>query len=160
MADNIFLGSKLYICATAQNADLNLAGFEALTWVEIDSVVTFPKVGEEVSNPSQSYVTRGRAVFQKGVYTGAATEIEVGYDYTDAGQDALFTASQSPRKYAFKMEGVDTPNSSTTTNTICYFRAMVNPRMAAGGGAEDFVNHTYPIQITDQSPIWVEPEAI
>ena len=160
MADNIFLGSTLHICTTPQASVLNLAAYEALTYVPIESIVTYPQVGEEVSNPTQSYVTRSRAVFQKGTYTGAATEIEVGYDYADAGQDALFAASNASGKYAFKMVGVDTPNSGTTTNTTCYFRALVNSRMSAGGNAEDFVNHTYPIQITDQAPIWVEPEAI
>lgn len=160
MADNINLGSKLYICATAQASTLTEAQFEALTWVEIDDIVTFPSISEEVSMPTQTYVNRNRAVFQKGVYTGIATEVVVGYDYTDAGQDALYTASQASGKYAFKYVGVDTPNSGTTTNTTAYFRALVGPRAYAGGGAEDFVNHTYSLQITDQAPIWVEPEAI
>lgn len=160
MADNIFLGAKVSICATAQASTLNKAGYEALTFINIDSVVTPPSVSEEVSMPTQSYINRSRAVFQKGVYTGGASEIVVGYDYDDAGQDALYVASQAPGKYAFMMELVDSPNVATTTNTIVYFRALVGPRMAEGGGAEDFINHTYSIQITDDAPLWVEPEAI
>lgn len=160
MADNIFLGAKVYICATPQASTLAQVGYEALTFVEVGDVVTPPSVSEEVSMPTQQYVNRSRAVFQKGVYTGAASEIVVGYDYADNGQDALFAASRASGKYAFKMELNDSPNVATTTNTVVYFRALVGPRAANSGGAEDFVNHTYPIQITDDEPLWVEPEAI
>lgn len=160
MADNINLGSKLFICATAQPTNLTKIEFEALTWIEISDVVTMPSIGEEVSMPTQTYVNRNRAVFQKGVYTGVSTEVVIGYDYADAGQDAIEAASLASGKYAFKMVGVDSPNSGTTTNTTAYFRALVGPRSFAGGGAEDFVNNTYSLQITDQAPIWVEPVAI
>lgn len=161
MADDILLGSKLYICATAQNSNLSQAQFEALTWVEIGSIVNFPQVGEEVSMPSQSYVDRGRTVFRKGVFTGIAAELTLGYDYANAGQDALRTAGDHVKnKYAFKKEKVDSPNSATTTNTVVYFRAIVSPITDTGGGNEDFDNLTYTLQITDQAPIWVEPEAI
>lgn len=160
MADEINLGGKLYICATAQASNLTEVQFEALTWVEIEQVLTMPSIGETDNFVSQTYVKDGRARFKKGVTSGNATEIVVGYDYSDAGQDALATASASRNIYAFKRVLTDSPNDVTTTNTIYYFRALVGAGVDSGGAVEDFTNITYPIQITDQAPIRVEPEAI
>jgi hypothetical protein len=158
MADNIFLGAKVSICATAQASTLNQAAYEGLTYVEVDPVVTPMSVSEEVSMVSQGYINRSRAVFQKAKYTGVSSELVVGYDSADAGQIAVFAASRASGKYAFKMEMTD--GTATMTPTIVYFRALVGPRAQAGGADEDFVNHTYPIQITDDEPLWVLPEAI
>lgn len=160
MADNIWLGAKVYICATPQTATLNQAGFEALTWVEIDSVVTPPTLSEEVENASQKYVNRPRAAHQKGSYTGIRSEIVVGYDYDDPGQVILKAASKSKATYSLKLELTDSPNTATHTNSVIYARALVNPVSLAGGTGEDFVNPTYPIQVTMDEPIWVEPEVI
>jgi len=160
MADNLNIGSKLYICATAQNSNLTEAQFEALTWIEVTKIVSLPPVGMSVNMVDRVYVAEGIGRSRKGVLSGSDGELVVGYDYTDAGQDALYTASQSRSKYAFKLVGVDSPNTATTTNTIMYFRALVGPRNYAGGEAEGEVTHAYQIKITDQSPIAVEPEDI
>jgi len=160
MADTINQGGILSICATAQNSDLTQIQFEALTWVPISQIVTMPTIGETENIVQQDYVTTGRGQKKKGVITGNSTEVVVGNDYSDAGQDALYTASRTKNNYAFKREYTDSPNTGTTTNTIVYFRALIGRGVDAGGGVEDFVNMTYPIEINGQEPIKVEPEAI
>lgn len=83
-----------------------------------------------------------------------ATEVVVGRDQSDAGQDILRTAVDSRSKYAFKREYTD---NGASTPTIKYFRALVSSNMDAGGGGEEFDNETFGIKITGQKPITVDP---
>lgn len=162
MSENVTInqGGKLFVCATAQNTTLTQVGFEGLTWVEIECVVTMPAIGVTENIVSQDCISADISTKRKGLKSGNSTEIVVAMDYEDAGQDALYTASLTKSNYAFKREYTDSPNVATTTNTITYFRALVGQRVDTGGGVEDFVNYTYPLEINGQLPITVEPEAI
>ena len=158
MADQLNLDGTLYVCATAQNGTLTKANFEALTWVEIGKIVTLPQVGFEANVVTQNYVNTDFSTDAKGFKNGIASEVVVGRDPSNAGQDILRTASGTRNKYAFKREYAD--NTATTTATIKYFRALVTSHLDAGGGGEEFDNETFGIKITGQSPIIVDPEAI
>ena len=158
MADQLNLDGTLYICATVQDADLNEAAFEALTWVEIGKIVTLPQVGFEANVVTQNYVNTDFSTDAKGFINGMATEVVVGRDPADAGQDILRTASNSRSKYAFKREYADAVAGFTAT--FKYFRALVTSEMDAGGGGEEFDNQTFGIKITGQKPITVDPEVI
>lgn len=150
--------SKLYICATAQAADLNLAGFEALTWVEIGRVVTIPDFGITDNIVSQDYIGTDVSQKQRGFRMASDTEIVVGRDFEDAGQDALRTAAGTRYNYAFKLESSDAP-SALYTNTIRYSRGIVGGPNFTGGGGEDFDNETFQLGL-NQSPIIADPELI
>lgn len=158
MADQLNLDGTLYICATVQDNDLNQAGFTALTWVEIGKIVTLPQVGFEANVVTQNYVNTDFSTDAKGFINGMATEVVVGRDPADAGQDILRTASNSRSKYAFKREYADAVSGFTAT--LKYFRALVTSEMDAGGGGEEFDNQTFGIKITGQKPITVDPAAI
>lgn len=158
MADEINQGGSIYICTTAQNSDLTQSEFEALTWVEIGKVVTMPQIGITTNIVQQDYVTTTISQKQKGVKAGNDTEIVVGNDSADAGQDALRTAALTKNNYAFKREYNEVTGSGYLP-TIRYFRALVGEPMDAGGGVEDFENETFPIYINGQRPIRVESEA-
>jgi len=160
MADTINQGGSLWICTTAQNSDLNTAAFEALTYVEITRIVTMPSIGITTNMVQQDYIDTEISQFQKGVKAGSASELVVGKDTTDAGQDALIAASLTKNNYAFKRVYTDSPNTVTTTNSTTYFRALVGEAVDQGGAVEDFENYTFPIQINGQRPIVVKPEAI
>jgi len=157
MADDLNLNGTLYICATEQNSDLNEAAFEALTWVEIGKIVTLPQIGFEANIVTQNYVNTDFSTDAKGFINGMATEVVVGRDPSDAGQDILRTASNSRFKYAFKREYADAVSGFTAT--FKYFRALVTSEMDSGGGGEEFDNQTFGIKITGQKPITVDPEA-
>lgn len=159
MADQLNLDGTLYVCATVQNSDLTESAFEALTWVEIGKIVTLPQVGFEANVVTQNYVNTDFSTDAKGFKNGMATEVVVGRDPSDAGQDILRTAADSRSRYAFKREYADGV-ATVTTPTIKYFRALVSSDMDSGGGGEEFDNETFGIKITGQKPITVDPEAI
>lgn len=150
--------SKLYICATPQAADLLQAGYEALTFVEIAKVVTLPDFGITDNVVSQDYIGTDVSQKQKGFRMASDTEIVVGRDYSDAGQDALRTAAATRYNYAFKLESSDAP-SALYTNTIRYSRGIVGGPNFTGGGGEDFDNETFQLGL-NQAPITVDPELI
>lgn len=150
--------SKLYICETAQSADLNQAGYEGLTWVEVGNIVTMPDFGITDNIVTQDYVNTDVSQKQKGFRNASDTEIVVGYDPDDAGQDALRVAAGTRYNYAFKLESSDAPDASTT-NTIRYSRGVVGGPNFTSGGGEDFDNDTYQLGL-NQAPIVVKPEAI
>lgn len=159
MADTgIKQGSKFYICETPQSADLLEAAYEALTWVEVANIVTFPDFGVTDNIVTQDYANTDVSQKRKGFRNASETELVVGYLPADAGQVALRTAAATKFNYAFKLESSDSPNA-TTTNTVRYSRGVIGGPNFTGGGGEDFDNETYQIAL-NQAPITVEPEAI
>jgi len=159
MADTgIKKDSKLYICETAQGADLLQAGYEALTWVEIGNIVTMPDFGVSDNIVTQDYINTDVSQKRKGFRNASDTEIVVGFLPDDDGQDALRVAADTKFNYAFKLESDDAPDASTT-NTIRYSRGVVGGPNFTGGGGEDFDNETFQLGL-NQAPIIVEPEAI
>lgn len=146
--DTINQGGTLSICATAQTGTLDQSAIAALTYVNIGRIVTFPTIGFETNFVSQDYVNTTVSQDQKGIRSGASSEIVVGVDQSDAGQDALHAAALSGGKYAFKRVYA---NGKTT-----YFIALVGDVMDSGGGVEDFENNTFPIKLTGQLPIIVD----
>ena len=160
MADTgIKRGGKFYICATPQGADLNQAGYEALTWVEVGNIVTFPDFGITDNIVSQDYIDTDVSQKRKGFRMASDSELVVGRDYEDTGQDALRTAAATRLNYAFKLESSDSPNPATTTNTIRYSRGIIGGPNFTGGGGEDFDNETFQIGL-NQAPIVVDPEPV
>ncbi len=151
--------SKLFICATPQAADLTQTGYEALTWVEINNIVTLPDFGVTDNIVTQDYVNTDVSQKQKGFRMASDTEVVVGRLPSDAGQVALRAAAATRTNYALKLESSDSPNPSTTTNTIRYSRGVIGGPNFTGGGGEDFDNETFQIGL-NQIPIVVNPEAI
>jgi hypothetical protein len=149
--------SKLYICATPQAADLNQSGYEGLTWVEIGNIVTLPDFGVSDNMVTQDYINTDVSQRQKGFRQASETELVVGRDYEDAGQDAIRTAAATRNNYALKLESSD--GSATLTPTTRYSRGVIGGPNFTGGGGEDFDNETFQIGL-NQAPITVDPTAI
>lgn len=150
--------SKLYICETPQNADLDQAGYEALSWVEVGNIVTLPDFGISDNMVTQDYINTDVSQRQKGFRQASETELVVGRDHDDTGQDAVRTAAATRFNYALKLESSDAPDASTT-NTIRYSRGVIGGPNFTGGGGEDFDNESFQIGL-NQAPIIVDPEAI
>ena len=135
---NTNAASKLYVCATAQNEDLDLAGFEALTWVEIKGVGS---LGEGGSNTNMlNYDTWDTRVIQKakGTTDAGSPELELARIPDDAGQTILKTAAAvgNNNNYAFKEQRSDAPEGGTPT--IFYNRGLVSGPRRPRGRNEDF----------------------
>lgn len=120
----------------AEDAILNLAGYEALFWTEIGSVGSHGEVGSTVN--ILTYDTWNTTVIQKakGIEDAGSPEIEVARVYNDNGQIALRAAALLNNNFAFKMVRNDAPSGGTPT--IIYNRGLVvGPRRPMGRN-EDF----------------------
>ena len=148
------VGGRLYI-GTAQGADLDQAGFEALSWTEITGI------GGTLGHfsPSEEIISYvlidGSTAKGKGPKNAGALELELARDFEDAGQIALRAAGATPLAYAFKRELKDSPDG-VKTNTVEYTRALVRAVETQAGSAGDFVRQTTSLEAV-QDPIVVDP---
>ena len=132
------MGSKVYICATAQAAaPANAAAYAALTWVEIKGVGNMGQIG--TGQNILSYPTWGDLVTgkEKGAANAGDPTLEVMRNTADAGQDALRAAALTSSKYAFKVERADKLTGGGT-NSIFYNWGVVTGPTRPQGGNEDF----------------------
>lgn len=132
------MGSKVYICATAQAAaPANAAAYAALTWVPIGKVGNMGQIG--TGQNVLSYPTWGDPVTgkEKGATDAGNPTLEVMRDTADAGQDALRAAALTNSKYAFKVERADKLTGGGT-NSIFYNWGIVTGPTRPQGGNEDF----------------------
>jgi hypothetical protein len=149
--------STLAICTTPQASDLTASQYAALTWVPIGSIVTMPDFGVTDNIVSQDYVNTDVSQKRKGFRMASDTEIVVGRDHDDLGQDALRAAAATRLNYAFRMQSSD--GTPTLTPTTRYSRGIVGGPNFTGGGGEDFDNETFQLGL-NQAPVIVEPTAI
>ena len=135
-------GNKVFICTTAQNADLaDAAAFTALTFVEVKEVGRIGEFG--ISTNMVTYNTLATSVAQKGkgVTDLGSPEVECSRNITDAGQVAMRTAGSPTNQNAFalKVERSDTPTSGASPKPTRHFiRAVVSGPTRPNGGVEDF----------------------
>lgn len=150
-------GRKFSICTTPQPADLDQAGFEALTWVEVGHVGSIGEIG--LSSNIVNYDELGTEVTQKqkAVANAGDPQIEVARNPTDPGQIALRTAGATKFNYAFKFEDADAP-STGESNTIYYSRGVISGPMIPGGKVQDFILERYTLGL-NQPIITVNPAA-
>lgn len=149
---------KFFICTTPQPADLDQAGFEALTWVEVKNVGSVGETG--ISTNILTYDTLGTDVTQKGkgVSNAGDPDIEVARISTDAGQVALRAAAQTNYNYALKIERNDAPDA-TYTNRMEYNRGLVAGPKRPNGRNEDFDLEVFSLGL-QQREVVVEPALI
>lgn len=150
---NTLSGSKLYVCATVQNSDLNLAAFEALTWVQVKGVGSHGETGTNTN--IVSYDTWDTEFVQKAKGTSNAgdPEVELSRIAADAGQLILRTAGDHFNKdnYAFKIEKNDAPSGGTPT--YIYNRGLVAGPRTPHGRNEDFDLEIYTFALQQQQII-------
>lgn len=152
-------GRKIYISdGPVADTDLDAAGFEALTWVQIGKVGNTQGGGATANFPTYGLLAEDVADKQKGLTTPADMKIELRPLATDLGQVALAAAALTRNSYAFKIEEDDSPNA-TTTNTIHYNRGVVGGPEEGFGGSDDFRTKTYTVGL-QQLPVEVAPTAI
>lgn len=150
-------GSKVYVCSTAQNSDLNQAGFDALAWVQVGKVGKIGDFGATSNDVTYNTLDESVTTHQKGVADAGAPDIEVASIYDDAGQIILrsFGDPLNLNNVAIKIERNDKP-SGLTTNTIIYSRGVVSGPMFPGGGSDDFDLERFTVRL-NQIPLRVNP---
>jgi len=136
---NTMSGGKLYVCATAQNSDLNEAAFEALTWVQVKGVGSHGETGTNTNIVNYDTWDTEFVQKSKGTSNAGDPEVELARIPADAGQVILRTAGDHYNKnnYAFKIERNDIPAGGTVP-TIIYNRGLVTGPRTQHGRNEDF----------------------
>lgn len=151
-------GTKVWVCAAAQDADLNQAGYQALTWVPVTSVGRVGDFGP--TNTDRTYNTLDEAVqtHQKGVGDAGTPDLDVAMIYNDAGQIILrnFGDPTNKTNMAIKIEHADKP-SGYSSGTVKYSRGVVSGPLHVGGGSDDFEVERFTIRL-NQVPVRVNPQ--
>jgi hypothetical protein len=140
MADSL-AGAVLAICSTAQNSDLDQAGFEALTFIDIGNVGSIGEIGTQTN--ILTYDTLDTTVIQKakGMSNAGDPAIEVARDKTDTGQDALRTAALATSDaYAFEL--------TMANGDVIYNRGVVSGPTRPMGRNEDFDLEVFQLGLT------------
>ncbi|KQY20230.1 hypothetical protein [Rhizobium sp. Root483D2] len=152
-------GTKVYVCATAQNSDLISSTYAALTWVQVGKVGNVGDFGAD--STMNSYNTLDEAVTQKqkGTANAGDPQIEVASVAADAGQVILRTFGDplNQDNMAIKIERND--GGAGFTNTIFYSRGVVSGPLYPGGGSDDFELERFTIGL-NQLPVRVNPVAV
>lgn len=154
---NTNAGSKLYVCATAQQADLDRAGYEALTFVEVKSVGNHGETGSNTNILTYNTWDTDVAQKGKGVTDAGSPEIELARVPTDPGQRILRAAADTPLNYAFKIVRND-PAIVGGTGTVIYNRGLVTGPRRPNGQNEDFDLEIFTLGL-NQKEIVVDPDA-
>jgi len=134
---NTNAGSKLFICATEQAADLDQTAFEALVYVEVKGVGSVGEAG--INTNILTYDTWDTDVIQKakGISDAGSPELEIARIPTDPGQILLYAAAATNFNYAFKIEKNDKATGGGTPTTIFNRGLVVGPKRPQGRN-EDF----------------------
>lgn len=141
-------GSKLSICVTPQNADLDQAAFTGLTYVQVKKVGSIGERGINTNIVQYDTLDTLVALKGKGITNAGDPQVEVAEDLTDPGQVAMRAAGAPdvPDAYAFKVERAD--------GSIEFLRGLVTGPNVNGGRNEDFILNTFTLAL-NQAPITV-----
>jgi len=158
MADTLS-GSKFYVCSTAQAADLDQSGFEALTWVEVKGVGSVGETGTQQN--IVSYDTMGTTVTQKskGIANAGDPAVECERIYNDAGQIIMRTISAVADNQAYAFKWVKNDGTAALTSTTHYYRGKCTGPTRPNGRNEDFDLEVYTLGLV-QTELTVNPTAV
>lgn len=149
---NANAGSELYVCATAQQSDLDRADYEGLAWVQVKAVGSHGEVGSTTN--ILTYDTWDTVVIQKakGMTDAGSPEIELARIPNDPGQEILRTAARTNLNYAFKIVRNDEV-SATASPTVIYNRGLVTGPRRPMGRNEDFDLEIFTLALNQEEVI-------
>ena len=141
-------GGTFEISTTAQNTDLDLSGFEGLSYTSVPGLVNHPAMGV-IQNVLQDPAWDDLVVCQsKGQANGGSGDLEFRYQES-AGMTAMLVAAApaNTNNYACR---VTWPNGS-----ILYWRGLIAGWQFTLGGPEDLKHITF-TAANNQVPVHVE----
>jgi hypothetical protein len=155
---NTHKGRTIYVSnAAVGDEDLDLAAFEALTWVEIGDAGMIGDIGSSSNIINYDTLNTDVSQKQKGVTNAGDPQLEVARDYDDPGQILMRTYADTKFNYGFKVVNDDAPSASFN-GSIIYLRGMVASAVNVGGRVDDFDLETYNIAL-NQRPLRQDPAA-
>jgi|GEM_PF-959919 len=96
-------GTKIYVVA-GEPATFDLAGYKALTPVQVVGVVTFGAWGDDNEDVSEPLLAEGRVIHTNGTADGGEVEISVQHRTTDAGSDIILANAGTNEAISIKKE--------------------------------------------------------
>lgn len=125
------------------------AAYAALTYEVIEGASDIGDFGDESEVVEFTPLAADRTMKLKGSRNAGDLALAVGYKADDAGAADLDAAEQTNFQYAFKVELDDAPEAGGT-NTIRYFRALVNSARYTTGSANNVNMTNYNLPITSK----------
>jgi len=150
-------GTKFYISTTAAASTVDdVAGYEALTWTEVEEIEDLGNIGDVSSEVTGAAIGDGRVRKAKGA-RNAGTMNVICFDTQplDAGQVALIAAEKTYSNYGFKIE---LPPPATGTAEIQYFRGLVMSNETRFGTNDNIRRRAYNIGVN--SEITIDPATL
>jgi len=138
MAETTAAGAKLYI-GPENNSANNQSAYEALTFVEVGSVVDIPEFGINYQEVATDQLGDRLTKVFKGQKRAGTPVIVYDHDATDTGQNDMADAVASDADYAFKITLDDASSASGAEPTTFYFRAKVMGSPLTIGTANNMV---------------------
>jgi hypothetical protein len=140
-----YANAALAISTTAENSDLDLAGFQGLIYTPIGSIGSVGEWRTTDNIINYETVTDDVAQKQKGIANAGDPEVECTWDASDAGQLAMVAARGTSDAYAFRL--------TLSDGSDIYSRGLVAGTGVAGGGRrEDFVLRRFTLGLV-QTPV-------
>lgn len=138
-------GAKLYIgntdpCDTVED-------YEAQPWIEIGEVENFGEFGKSYNLVTFNPIGNKRTRKFKGSYNEGALSLTLGRVPSDAGQEVLRTAVDSPFSFNFKITLDDEPDVSGANPTTFYFAAKAMAYTTNLGDVNGVVRSTANVEI-------------
>lgn len=146
-------GGRVFVCATPQNAPLDLAGYQALAWVEISGIGEVGEMGTTTN--ILTYDTWDTDVVDKGIGMSNAGDptIETARNPTDPGQIIMrnipATDGLRGQKFAFMIVKND-PAILGGSGTTFYTRGLVTGPARPMGRNEDFDLEVYTLGLVQR----------
>ncbi|MBR9841434.1 MAG: hypothetical protein GYB50_26810 [Rhodobacteraceae bacterium] len=121
------IGATLYISTTLP-ATNDAAGFEALTWLQVNGLIQEPQLGKTDAMIDVPSLTTGFTTAVKGAGTGMDTQAQFSDVASDAGQAALIAAAKAyPGSLAVKVGyGTGTANALQTGDDVVYAQGIAH----------------------------------
>lgn len=137
-------GAKVYVAEELQDdTDLDKAGFEALTWVEVKDVGTIPEYGR--NEAPATYDAFSGIVKGKGSNDAGGGDFIMAYHAEDLGQIEMRSHGAQRRNVCFKIEHPDATGTANPDKsaTIDYLRGVLSGPRHPQGGTNDFEREAY-----------------
>lgn len=133
------IGSTIYISTTLPSANTE-AGFEALTWVQVNGLIQEPQLGKTDNMIEVPDLTTGFDTGVKGSGAGMDSAMQFRDVASDTGQASLIsTAKTYQGDLAIKIGyGTGTDNALTTGDEVIYAQGVVHSYARNQGGTGSF----------------------
>lgn len=135
-------GTTIGIVAAAP-ATFDVAGYEALTFINIGEVTDLGEFGRQYALVTHNPVGSRGTVKKKGSFNEGTMTLQLGLDTDDAGQILAKAASLSDNDYSFRV--------TTQNGDIYYFRAQVMSFRVGVGGVDTITTATITLELTTNS---------